>query len=403
MKETFNRILTCGCGIILAILFLFAPTITETFKDIGLSSEIYCALIGVLITVLITALLLRRQSESEKQKEKDIKIYQKKLKIYSAFTSEMWATCAELQELDDFSEQFEKKMRELRTTCFNLLVFYLSDVQIKKITQHVTAILESSDPEIFETLLPEKFKEITRILQKNLSETEKIEEGLLTKLFKKIFNKKQETLVDLFKAFTAPSKERNESDNDSPVPTGTLNGRKITFWHFNAWSDKQIKTFEEKNWVLNLIEYNENWRTNLLRQVKKDDVVFLYRRGGNGYIGAFKVTGHKILTVGDVKELSPEDKEKFDIYGALEDGASYSSNLSVNPIAYNWKGVGYLSVRRRTIERMNDMESVRFLLNKFNGNDLTPDKKEGMDKFENGKVVKLERNEFEKIYSTYIK
>ena len=40
---------------------------------------------------------------------------------------------------------------------------------------------------------------------------------------------------------------------------------------------------------LNLVEYNEDWRTNQLKRVGKDDLVFLFRSGGWGYMGVFRV------------------------------------------------------------------------------------------------------------------
>src|SRR5690606_40346779 len=73
------------------------------------------------------------------------------------------------------------------------------------------------------------------------------------------------------------------------------------------------------------------------------------------------------LSLHDALPISETEIAKFDIYEGLKDGASLCSNILVEPIAYNFKGVGYYTVRRRTIERMNDFEAVKFLLNRFNG------------------------------------
>ena len=56
------------------------------------------------------------------------------------------------------------------------------------------------------------------------------------------------------------------------------------------------------------------------------------------------------------------------MYNGIDRGATLVSNIFVEPMAYNYKGVGYRSVRRRTIERIYDNEAVNFLLRGFNGN-----------------------------------
>lgn len=140
-------------------------------------------------------------------------------------------------------------------------------------------------------------------------------------------------------------------------------------WHFNALGDSQFKQFEEldkEEYELSLVEYGEYWRTNLLKQVCKGDIIMLFRRGGYGYVGAFEAIGRRIfdfekgeeeILYFDEEKPRPvenfdEDAEKYDIYKSREDGATLCSNLIVKRIAYVSDGVGNPGgVYRRTISR----------------------------------------------------
>jgi len=140
-------------------------------------------------------------------------------------------------------------------------------------------------------------------------------------------------------------------------------------WHFNAWGDSQFKQFEEldkEEYELSLVEYGEYWRTNLLKQVEKGDIIMLFRRGGYGYVGAFEAIGRRVfdfekgeeeILYFDEEKTRPvedfnKDVEKYDIYKSKEDGATLCSNLIVKCIAYVPDGVGNPGgVYRRTISR----------------------------------------------------
>lgn len=63
------------------------------------------------------------------------------------------------------------------------------------------------------------------------------------------------------------------------------------------------------------------------------------------------------------------------------------ASLLVEPVAYNYKGVGYKNICRRTIERMNDVDSIIFLLNRFSGNDLSAQQKLGVNKLNENTIL----------------
>jgi len=404
MKEFIKKywlILVAIFGLLIIICFallFISESQMPTFRSVLIA--IISAFLGVLMTVAVTAILLEKQaetqkellkeqSETESQKDKNIKIYEQKIRVYSEFIKEMW---------DSFDGNVisNDKLIELRKICFNKLVFHLDKEQINKICAEIDNIDDSGLKAV---------GEITTILKNSIKEKKEkdIDKNDLLNLFK-VFNKNENTnkkvplTEESFEKIETNIQQEKTQIIENKVIEHSINN--ITFWHFNTWSNQQIEAFEKGNWVLNLIEYGEEWRTNALKQVQPDDVVFLFRRGGSGYIGAFRVKEKVILT--DEKyeneEYSDEEIQKYDMYGALEDGATYSSNLIVEPIAYNYHGVGYYSVRRRTIERINDLDAVWFLINKFDGNELTDEQKASIGKLDKNKeIMNINKEYFNKI------
>jgi len=375
-------------GILLAVslcFFIFSQVYQGTLPKIV--EEINNSAIGAILTAFVTVLLLQGQTASEEKRDKSVKVFEQKIKVYSEFTNKMW------EMLDDDNIN-EKELKELRNICFKALVFYLGEDQIKGIAEEIRKIDLDDDPLNTQIIIGK----ITRILQSDINgEPKKIKNNLRT-LFKSKTETVKTNLSTLYNAFKLEKKEDNADANTgfniSPQQSP------ITYWHFNILNERhQLKAFKDGNWVLALIEYGQDWRTNLIRQVKRDDVIFLFKRGGAGYIGAFRAKDNpaKILEAGN--EYTETEIKKFDIYGGLEDGASLCSNILVEPIAFNYGGVGYKSVRRRTIERMNDIDSVNFLLKRFNGNDMKNEWLEGKKDMlaENVKIPNLNKEYFNEV------
>lgn len=352
-----NWILAIGGTFLLIIICFILLFISEVqIPNVLLSSGIVAiisAIIGVLLTVIVTRILLEHETKSKKERDRDIKIYEQKIKVYSEFTEKMWGI------LDD-GIVTESELKELKNICFKKLVFYLNEEHIKKLSVQIALIKPASKDEIeskeekgSDDAAMKAIGEITEILQKNLEDKDNVKSGSLVALFNSFKDKQIEEEIEIIK----------EQGNGVNKPQ---------FWHFNMLGEEQIKSFENDNWVLALIEYGEKWRTNLIKQVKPNDVIFLFRRGGSGYIGVFKVLDPPCKILEASEKNSDDDIKKYDIYKGLEDGADLCSNILVEPIAYNYKGIGYLTVRRRTIERINDNNAVKFLLERFIGNDVNP-------------------------------
>lgn len=77
---------------VLVAIFLGIIFIPRTFTGHDFAFQIVAACLGAIITMFITRMLLRNQSESEEDNEKNIKIYESKIKVYSSFISKMWNT-----------------------------------------------------------------------------------------------------------------------------------------------------------------------------------------------------------------------------------------------------------------------------------------------------------------------
>jgi len=377
----------------LVILFFVSAILFKVYEFEILPSPFFGALMGVFITAFVTAFLLRGQTEGETQKDRNIKIYQKQIQIYSRFSSKMWSFFYDNEKMKDSDK--DDRYEKLRIMCFDELVFFLEDDGIKELTKVIKNINPGGLPDNYKNIC-----QITNILQKSLHDDKKKKKQKCEKC-------RTELLIDLFDAFDQKDKNsllKKDSAGIQTIDKPTLvKEMNITYWHFNMLGDKQIEEFKRGNWVLNLIEYGEeDWRTwKIEHQVKEGDVVFLFRRGGYGYIGAFKVTGTKILRAKEYEngKYTKDEIAEFDMYNAMDDGAMLSSNIIVMPIAYNYNGVGCYSVRRRTIEKMNAPESYNYLLDRFSGkikNENDPENF-GEGKLDNETSVELDKDYLQQI------
>jgi hypothetical protein len=78
-------------GIIIAfvVLFLASAIIFKVYNIEILPSQFYGALIGVFITAIVTAFLLRGQTEGDEKREKSVKVFEKKQEVYYNFLEKL--------------------------------------------------------------------------------------------------------------------------------------------------------------------------------------------------------------------------------------------------------------------------------------------------------------------------
>lgn len=77
-------------AVILSSMFFFFKPLMESDAGSEFSMQILSAMLGTILTISITALLLRVQSSSEENKEKSLGIFQHKLKTYNSFIECLW-------------------------------------------------------------------------------------------------------------------------------------------------------------------------------------------------------------------------------------------------------------------------------------------------------------------------
>ena len=400
IKKHLTLLIAIGGLLVLicfALLLIPESQLPTVLQSSGLVA-IISAFLGVIMTVAVTAILLDKQSETQKvlikeqsvadaQKDKEAKIYDQKIKVYSEFTSKMWGL---FSNMDMDSREKLEKYDELRGMCFDKLVFFLSSKRIEELTvvfEKITKNIKDFDHN--------SLCEITNILKRSLEdekEKEKPNEDYLAKFYDAF--EKDIVIQEETKPTNTAIQNQNTDQEHQQVPR--------QYWHFNILNEEQqIKAFKGNNWVLALIEYGEDWRTKLIEQVKPNDVIFLFKRGGAGYIGAFRALDPPAKILEAETTYSDAEYKEFDIYNGIDDGATLASNILVEPIAYNFRGVGYYTVRRRTIERMNDMEAVKFLLERFKGKELDDNRLAGKGKLDDNTNVKLDENYFSEILKNY--
>lgn len=331
-------VIVIGVIVLIALCF-FVWKSPEVYSQ-GMAIVVSAAL-GAILTAIITRMVIGSQLKSEQEKEKNIKIYGMKLDVYSEFISKMWNLYAD-GKLD------AQELNVLRSEVFNKLIFMLRKEDFGKLTKNIEILTKcvedakrnEEDPEeIIKTL-----GMITRILRTDiLNEAEPDGDNLAIPLWKAFLTQDQKNEID--------NEEEPTADN---MATSEIVGSKRQYWHMNM-ANRSMQQNALKNGVyeLALIEYGEDKRTNILKQVDKGDLIFLYNKG-NKFLGIFEAIGRRIfyykdetlrediivdlahsnnkITITDETQLKT-DVEKYDIYRGVEDGADFCANLIVRPLA----------------------------------------------------------------------
>ena len=357
----------------LFLILLLATIVVFTIDANSWAVQILAACLGAVITIIATRLLLSKQSEmenkrdnerreAEEKEKRDFEIYNAKLKVYSKFVSQMY------QFLSDGEIEYQEIL-DLRTQIFGQVSFYAKGDILKLINDALKDKNYTDTQQMQRT-----FAKIASILQQDLRDDWPVNVNSSYDLW--------DTFDGLLDNSQGENHKQEETINtDSPsveTSIGTIHSNCLNncFWHFTMWGpDEQLKALREGVYELNLVEYEGvDWRTNLIKQVKKDDLVFLFRSGGWGYMGVYRVIGWRIFEFGkdgmvreylqnfdetqhEIKEITDAtqkeiDVQRSDIYHSKEDGATLCSSIIVEPLAFARNGIGNPGgVYRRTISR----------------------------------------------------
>ena len=387
MKSSFNRsynVLIFTLGLIVIIIICLC--LFWLYPDKGVGPNVITAFAGAAVSALITFLVLRGQTIAETEKDRNIKLFVRKMKTYSDFNKILWRETGTLE-----NDQANQLISELSNYCMQHLILDLNCEQINRLNSYLTAFASAIKDDDSKTILESRSK-ITLLLKNDLDgniETNDLDGNIETNEdYKK--DKKDPLLtaimnlsIDKWNVGGAGSImekiELKDSQNES-LDKARKSDENITYWHFCELYDKeQQDALKSDRPFLSLIEYGEKWRTNLLMQVKPNDIVFLFKRGGEGYIGMYKALGVQIIERIDDNKVrvfegnnKPEEKElkevkQYDIYDALSDGADFVSNIFVEEKRIKSRGQSSNPIYpiRYTIARPNQ-DNVDKLLSYFN-------------------------------------
>lgn len=411
MQQTrFNWII----GIIFVVIFVIA-TILKLFGVLESYQQFVAVLLSAGATYVIVAItmanqsqqqlnlqqtIIEKQSEKEENRDKNIRTYEKKLEVYSKFNAMLW-TLNDMGNLND-KESFNK----VREMCMKELIFVISDDKIERLGK---ALYDAKLNYESQDVVEKSYAEITSILREDLGGSA-IKSSDVSRIFNAVRPEPQEDEPEKHEVTgvniempvvgqadaTASTSEPDATwqREETKVLWNQYEADNIKCYHFNAWDvDKQRKALESGNMILSLIEYDENWRTERLRQVRKGDAVFLFNRGGKGYVGLYRATGTVVLRMedktskektipapeerlyimmsedgGEEKEITKAEAAKYDIYDAIDDGATFVSAIKVEPVLLRNHSRNPIGTMRQTIVRPSE-DNVWQLMKYFDSED----------------------------------
>lgn len=352
--------------VFLFIIVLFTAVASYFYykSDNAVGPNLITAFVGVVLSALVTLVLLNGQTKDEEDKERKMKLYNAKLEVYSHFVSSMYEVLRDNQIT-------EEELLNLRTKLFGQVSFYAKDDILKLINNELREKNYTDTQQ-----MQRSFANIASILQRDLRDDWPVNE------------KSSYELWDTFDELLDKSLGGNDTDEaielstESTTETAPSDYLRNCFWHFTMWGpDEQLKALREGIYELNLVEYDGiDWRTNLIKQVAKDDLIFLFRSGGWGYMGVYRAKGWRIFEFGENKTVETihifgeeekvitdeatinEDLKRSDIYKSKENGATLCSSIIVEPIAFSKDGIGNPGgVYRRTISRYDKGYGIKQL------------------------------------------
>lgn len=314
-------------------LFFSLTIISRIFKGADLPIQVTGAFLGAIVTAFITMILLHGQSGAEEVKERNVKVFEKKVENFIAFIELLWDKWEDFKiEPDEFSE--------IKKTFYSKIYIYMQKKNLEQIKKCFQKI--SSEEVIGKDLNEEERKEAT----KNIFE-------IISILKSEIGLEKDydiEILSELDSIFTRGEYASEISESaEEEITQGNLT--KLSFWHFIAMNETNQTDWLKRSTPILVLGDGEGDdkhigpRTNLLTCIKKGHLTFLYFKG-KGYVGIFRATE-------DGKSI-PVNGERLLIQGYGSEG-----HLPVEPVVFFDKGgAGYDIVRRRTIQRVPSAEKI---------------------------------------------
>ena len=134
-KNKQTKIGFYGWVIAFVILFLASAIIFRVYNIEILPSQFFGALIGVFITAIVTAFLLRGQTKGDEEREKSLKVFETQKEKYNNFINEIWKIW------DKRSVRLEDVNALLKMVSQDI-VLYTKPATVNEILSHLTQIAE---------------------------------------------------------------------------------------------------------------------------------------------------------------------------------------------------------------------------------------------------------------------
>ncbi|MFJ1262372.1 hypothetical protein ACILDS_06705 [Capnocytophaga canis] len=124
-----------------SILFLGGAILFKIFEMESLPSQFYGALIGVVITAIITVFLLQGQTANEEKRERNLKVFEKKQEVYHDFLEKLKGI---IQDGEITLSNSESNIDELKDLIFQLgyIQMHTSPENTDKIFERVSKLIQ---------------------------------------------------------------------------------------------------------------------------------------------------------------------------------------------------------------------------------------------------------------------
>ena len=132
-------------------------------SDNAVGPNLITAFVGVAISALVTLVLLNGQTKEEEKKDRNLNLYNAKLKVYSNFVSSWYKALSDNQITPG-------ELRDLRTMLFGKVFFYVNKTVLEIIEKKLKLIIEKNENiDANDSKMQDFFIKIVSLLQKDLN------------------------------------------------------------------------------------------------------------------------------------------------------------------------------------------------------------------------------------------
>jgi hypothetical protein len=140
-KTKLNK--TVAIVVVCLLVFCMVAVLSNALSLGELPASFIGAAMGAVITAVITGILLEGQSKADELKERNVKVFAKKSKIFQAYIKQAWEVWADQKVT---AEEYQK----LTAKYYSSLMIFLPEKSADKIRQCLLAIGDCIDKESFE-------------------------------------------------------------------------------------------------------------------------------------------------------------------------------------------------------------------------------------------------------------